>query len=81
MEERLTTESLILGAIYQDLTLSAESNLSANDFCHSKTSFYFALAKELVKNVKTLDELSVFSWVNANGLKDMYEEYGGFKSI
>lgn len=81
MEERLTTESLILGAIYQDLTLVAESNLSASDFSDGRTSFYFALAKELVKNVKTLDELSVFSWINANGLKDMYEDYGGFESI
>ena len=81
MDERLTTESLILGAIYQDLTLVAESNLSASDFSDGRTSFYFALAKELVKNVKTLDELSVFSWINANGLKDMYEDYGGFESI
>lgn len=81
MEERLTTESLILGAIYQDLTLASESNLSANDFSNSRTSFYFALAKELVKNVKSLDELSVSSWINANGLKDLYEEYGGFESI
>ena len=81
MDERLTTESLILGAIYQDLTLVAESNLSASDFSDGRTSFYFALAKELVKNVKTLDELSVFSWINANGLKDMYGDYGGFESI
>ena len=81
MEERLTTESLILGAIYQDLTLVAESNLSASDFSDGRTSFYFALAKELMKNVKSLDELSVASWINANGLKDMYEDYGGFQSI
>ena len=81
MDERLTTESLILGAIYQDLTLVAESNLSASDFSDGRTSFYFALAKELMKNVKSLDELSVSSWINANGLKDMYEDYGGFKSI
>ena len=81
MEERLTTESLILGAIYQDLTLAMESNLTVEDFSSGRTSFYYALAKELVKNVKSLDELSVQSWINANGLKDMYEEYGGFKSI
>lgn len=81
MEERLTTESLILGAIYQDLTLVMESNLTVDDFSSGKTSFYYALAKELVKNVKSLDELSVQSWINANGLKDMYENYGGFKSI
>lgn len=81
MEERITTESLILGAIYQDLTLVAESNLTTDDFSCGKTSFYYALAKELIKNVKSLDELTVQSWINANGLRDLYTEYGGFESI
>lgn len=78
---RLETESMILGSIYQDLTLANESNLTANDFDSSRTSFYYQLAKELSKNISSLDELSVSSWVNANGLKEMYQEYGGFESI
>lgn len=81
MDDRMTTETLILGAIYQDLTLVTESNLTENDFSHSKTSFYYALAKELVKNVKSLDELSVQSWVSASGVSNLYKEYGGFESI
>ncbi len=78
---RIESESLILGAIYQDLTLVTESNLKAEDFGNSRTSFYYRLAEELVKNIKSLDELSVSSWINANGLRDLYEEYGGFDSI
>ena len=81
MEERGTIESLILGAIYQDLTLVTETNLTANDFDNPRTSFYYQLSIELAKNIKTLDELSVMSYVASSGLKEMYEEYGGYKSI
>lgn len=81
MEDRTMTESLILGAIYKDLTLATETNLTANDFDNSKTSFYYQLAVELVKNIKTLDELSVMSYVSSSGLKDLYLEYGGYESI
>lgn len=45
MDDRMTTETLILGAIYQDLTLVTESNLTENDFSHSKTSFIMHLQK------------------------------------
>ena len=80
-QDRIDTEALILGSIYQDLTLVTESNLTEDDFSTGKTSFYYALARELVKNVKSLDELSVQSWVNASGVSELYKEYGGFQSI
>lgn len=81
MEDRLLTESLILSCIYQDLTLVVDTNLKVNDFSKGKTSFYYQLAIELNKNIKTLDELSVMSYVSSNGLKEMYEGYGGYQSI
>lgn len=81
MEDRIVTESLILSCIYQDLTLVTETNLTEEDFSTSRTSFYYALAKELVKKIKSLNELSVTSYVSANGIKDLYEEYGGYNSI
>ena len=81
MEDRGVTESLILSAIYQDLTLVTETNLKETDFSNSRTSFYYALAKELVKNIKSLNELSVMSYISSSGLKDLYEKYGGYKSI
>ena len=73
-QDRIDTEALILGSIYQDLTLVTESNLTEDDFSTGKTSFYYALARELVKNVKSLDELSVQSWVNASGVSELYKE-------
>lgn len=81
MEDRLLTESLILSCIYQDLTLVVDTNLKIENFSTGKTSFYYQLAIELNKNIKTLDELSVMSYVSTNGLKDLYEEYGGYRSI
>ena len=79
MEERVLTESLILSCIYQDLTLVTDTNLKVKDFSTGKTSFYYELAVELNKNIKTLDELSVMSYVSSNGLKELYENYGGYK--
>ena len=81
MEDRILTESLILSCIYQDLTLVVDTNLKVNDFSESKIRFYYQLAIELNKNIKTLDELSVMSYVSTNGLKELYENYGGFDSI
>lgn len=81
MEERLLTESLILSCLYQDLTLTVDINLHINDFSDDKTRFYYQLAIELNKNIKTLDELSVMSYISVNGLKDLYESYGGYQSI
>lgn len=81
MEERALTESLILSCIYQDLTLVTDTNLKVNDFSTGRTSFYYELAVELNKNIKTLDELSVMSYVSSNGLKELYENYGGYQSI
>ena len=81
MEDRLLTESLILSCIYQDLTLVVDTNLKIENFSTSKTSFYYQLAIELNKNIKTLDELSVTSYVSSSGIKDLYEEYGGYQSI
>lgn len=81
MEDRLLTESLVLSCIYQDLTLVVDTNLKVDDFTPGKTSFYYQLAIELNKNIKTLDELSVMSYIASNGLKDLYEKYNGYQSI
>ena len=81
MEDRLLTESLVLSCIYQDLTLVVDTNLKVDNFSVGKTSFYYQLAIELNKNIKTLDELSVMSYVSSNGLKELYEKYGGYQSI
>lgn len=81
MEDRGVTESLVLSCIYQDLTLIADINLKETDFDNSRTSFYYTLASELVKNIKSLNELAVKSYVSSSGLSDLYEEYGGYESI
>lgn len=81
MEDRKVIESLVLSCIYQDLTLVAETNLKPSDFELDVTCFYFQLAQELVKNIKRVDELSIASWVGANGLKELYDQYGGFKRV
>lgn len=81
MEDRDITEKLIIGCIYQNLTLITEINLKENDFKDKVIKFYFSLAKELVKNIKTLDELSVMSYVSSSGVKDLYLKYGGYESI
>ena len=81
MEERGTTESLILSCIYQDLTLIADINLKPTDFSNPRTSFYYGLAENLVKNIKNLNELAVASYVSSNGVGELYEKYGGYESL
>lgn len=81
MQDRATTESLILGCIYKDLTLLADINLKSSDFCNMRTAFYYELACELTKNIKDLNELAVASYVSSSGLQSLYEEYGGYQSI
>ena len=81
MEERIATESLILGCIYQDLTLIADINLKPSDFSNPRVAFYYELAGNLVKNIKNLSELAVESYITSNGLSSKYEQYGGYESI
>lgn len=79
MEERSLLESLILSCIYKDITLITEVN--EDFFSNDKCKFYFCLIKEMSKNAKEVDELSVVSWVGVNGLTQVFENYGGYTSI
>ena len=81
MEDRGVTESLVLSCIYQDLTLIADINLKETDFDNSRTSFYYALAGELVKNIKSLNELAVKSYVSSSGLSDLWKELSVWNCI
>ena len=79
MEDRSILESLILSCIYKDITLITEVN--EDFFSNDKCKFYFCLIKEMSKNAKEVDELSVVSWVGVNGLTQVFENYGGYTSI
>lgn len=79
MEDRTLLESLILSCIYKDITLITEVN--EDFFSNDKCFFYFKLIKEMCRNAKEIDMLSVTSWVNTNSLTDLFESYGGYDSI
>lgn len=77
--DRDLLESYILSCITKDITLITEVN--EDYFQNDKCYFYYKLIKEMSRNAKELDELSVISWVNTNNLKDLFEAYGGYDSI
>ena len=77
--DRALLESLILSCIYKDITLITEVN--EDYFENDKCYFYFKLIKEMSKNAKEVNELSVTSWVNTNNLHDLFNEYGGYDAI
>ena len=77
--DRVMVESLILSCVYQDLTLVTE--LEEDFFSEDKTIFYFILAREMGKSIKEVDMISVCSWCGANGLTEVFENYGGYESI
>ena len=77
--DRGLLETYILSCIYKDMTLQSEVN--EDMFSNDKTYFYFKLIKEMSRNAKEINELSVISWVNSNSLQDLFEAYGGYDSI
>lgn len=77
--DRDMLESLVLSCLYKDITFLSEVN--EDYFNNDKCYFYYKLLKEMCRNAKEVNELSVVSWVNANNLKDLFNEYGGYESI
>lgn len=72
-------ESLILSCLYKDITLLSEVN--EDYFDNDKCYFYYKLLKEMCRNAKEVNELTIISWVNANSLQDLFDGYGGYESI
>lgn len=72
-------ESLIISCCYKDITLLSDVN--EDFFNNEKCYFYYKLLKEMCRNAKEINELSVISWVNTNNLHDLFNEYGGYESI
>ncbi len=72
-------ESLILSCLYKDITLLSEVN--EDYFDNDKCYFYYKLLKEMCRNAKEINELTIISWVNANSLQDLFDGYGGYESI
>ncbi|MGL4450456.1 MAG: DnaB-like helicase C-terminal domain-containing protein [Sarcina sp.] len=74
-------ESLVISALFNDLTLVDEFPITIENFENPKCQFFFELAKGLAA-YKELTEYSVATFVGkSRELNKSYEKYGGWDSI
>lgn len=82
MNNRGEIESLVISALFQDLSLIADVSLTDKDFIFPKTKFFFNLVKELSKKYKEIDEVTLGVYVSSSpSLKDSYDKHGGWESV
>ena len=65
MNNRGEIESLVISALFQDLSLIADVSLTDKDFIFPKTKFFFNLVKELSKKYKEIDEVTLGVYVSS----------------
>lgn len=78
-------ESYLVGLLWNEPfeTYSVYSEkMSTEDFLHPEWGFYFALGKRLYKKgIRKFDDISVNSTVEEIGMRDTFDEYGGYETI
>ncbi len=82
LENRITIEGNVIGALWADPISIDEYNLSAKDFITKDGSFFFKVARMLRTQYKLneFDEAAVLTHLTEE-LKDELDERGGYKEI
>lgn len=81
LENRMITESSVIGTIYKDLLLLNDYNLKIEDFKTTEGRFLFGMANKLNElNISTLTEFDLMSNFTKEQ-QERFNEFGGFDLI
>ena len=80
-----TNESYFVGLLWnkplETYTVYSEK-ISSDDFLHQEWGFYFELGKRLYKKgIEKFDDISVNVTVEELGIRDTFDEYGGYGTM
>lgn len=81
MDNRKGIECNVLGALFNDMILIKEFEITSDDFISDEGKFYYTLCRVLAeKNLNDITDTDIRLLLN-DDLLETYKEYGGYKRI